>query len=240
MSVKFKAIMMFLIPALAFHFFFLSGEGETDPGPDHLQEAKKLAELEVDYFQKKIQNDWKALYAYQHPDFRERVSLEEFQYFDGHVLYNYREESAHHVSGGLTPSLEFIKKNPQKKDALGFSHPRKYLWFSNPFITIQGYGLKRVSISEEGNHAMIEVELRGIEKLNPAVVRGDLQFDIKKLHVDFWEKVDGAWKISLLADAASISGGTKLNYFIPNSNAAWEKMKFISFVPRPKANAGKN
>ena len=82
---------------------------------------------------------------------------------------------------------------------------------------------------------MVEVELRGIEKLNPAVVRDDIQFNVVKPHVDYWEKVDGQWKITLLADAASISGGSKVSYFIPNSNAAWEKMKFIAYVPRPKA-----
>ena len=235
MSLKIKAIWILLIPVFAFHFFFPSGEGRAGSGPDHLQEAKKLAGLEVDYFQKKIRNDWSALYDYQHPDFKEHISIEEYQFFDGRVLYNYREDAMHHVSGGLTPSLEFIKKNPGKKDALGFSHPRKYQWFANPFITIQGYDLKRVSISEDGKHGMVEVELRGIEKINPAVVRGDIKFDIQKPHVDYWEKVDGTWKIALLADAAAISGGKKVNYFIPNSNAAWEKMKFIAYVPRPKS-----
>jgi hypothetical protein len=235
MSLKVKAVLIFCVPALAFHFFFLSGEGQTNPGPDHLQEAKKLAELEVDYFQKKIKNDWKGLYGYQHPDYKKRISFEEYRFFEGRVLYNYRDDQAHHISGGLTPSLEFIKKNPEKKDVLGFPQPRKYKWFSNPFITIHSYDLQRVSISKNGNYAMVEVELRGIEKLNPAVVRADIQFDIKKPHVDYWEKVDGTWKISLLADAASISGGAKVHYFIPNSNAAWEKMKFIAYVPRPKA-----
>jgi hypothetical protein len=240
MNLKVKAILIILVPTLAFHFFFLSGKGETGTGPDQLQEAIKLAKLEVDYFQKKIQNDWKALYVYQHPKFREHISVEEYQFFDGRVLYNYREETAHHVSGGTTPSLDYIKKNPQKKDALGFSHPRKYQWFPNPFIVIQGYKLKRVSISEDCNFAMVEVELHGIEKLNPAVVRGDIQFDIKKRHIDFWEKVAGEWKISLLADAQAVSGGTKVPYFIPNSNAAWGKIKFTSFVPRPKTNVGTN
>ncbi len=240
MMLKVKTTMMILVSVVVFQFFLLSGEGRTDSGPDHLQEAKKLAGLEVDYFQKKIRNDWKALYGYQHPDFRERVSVEEFQFFDGRVLYNYRDAADHHVSGGLTPSLEFIKSNPEKKDVLGFPVPRKYRWFSNPFITIQGYDLKRVSISENGNYAMVEVELRGIEKLNPAVVRADIQFDVKKPYVDYWEKVDGQWKIALMVNAASISGGSKVRYFIPNSNAAWEKMKFIAYVPRPKAKGGKN
>ncbi len=240
MSLKVKAVLFFLLPVLAFNLFFLSEEGQTDPGPDHLQEARKLAVLEVDYFEKKIQNDWQALYDYQHPVFREHISFEEYQFFDGRVLYNYRDGNAHHVSGGLTPSLDYIKKNPQKKDALGFSHPRKYQWFSNPLITIQSYDLKRVLLSKDGNYAIIEVELRGVEKLNPAVVRDDIQFDIKKPHIDFWEKVDGQWKISLLADAATISGGPKVPYFIPNSNAAWGKMKFIPYVPRPKEKSGKN
>jgi hypothetical protein len=234
MSLKVKTALMILFPVLAFHFYVLSGEGQTDPGPDHLQVAKKLAGLEVDYFQKKIHNDWKGLYDYQHPDYKKHISIEEFQFFEGRVLYNYREENVHHVSGGLTPSLDFIMSNPEKKDVLGFPIPRKYRWFANPFVTIKGYELKRVSISENGNYAMVEVELRGTEQLNPAVVRDDIKFDIKKPHVDYWEKVDGAWKISMLADAASVSGGVKVHYFIPNSNDAWEKMKFIAYVPRPK------
>lgn len=239
MSLKVKAATIFLIPVLAFHFIFLSGEGQTDPGPDHLQEAKKLAGVEVDYFLKKINSDWEGLYGYQHPDFRERVSLEEFQFFDGRVLYNYRDGMAHHVSGGLTPSLKFIKSHPKKKDVLGFPVPRKYKWFATPFITINDYGLKRVSISENGNFAMVEVTLKGIEKLNPAMVREDIQFEVEKPHTDYWEKIDGKWKITLLADAAAISGGAKVRYFIPNSNAAWEKMKFIAYVPRPKAQGEK-
>ncbi len=234
MSLKVKTTLMILLPVLAFHFYFLIGDGQTDPGPDHLQVAKKLAGLEVDYFQRKIRNDWEGLYDYQHPDFKERISIEEFKFFEGRVLYSYREDQKHHVSGGLTPSRDFIKSNPEKRDALGFPVPRKYRWFSNPFITIQGYELKRVSVSEDGNHAMVEVELRGIEQLNPAMVRDKIQFDVKKPHIDYWEKINGAWKISLMADAASISGGSKVKYFIPNSNAAWEKMKFIAFVPRPK------
>jgi len=239
MILKAKTTTMILVPVLAFHFFFMSGEGRTDPGPDYLQEAKKLAGLEWDYFQGKIHHDWKALYGYQHPDFRERVSLEEFRFFDGRVLYNYRDETAHHVSGGLTPSLAFIKTNPDKMDVLGFSHPRKYRWYANPFITIHDCGLKRISISENGNFAMVEVEMKGIEKLNPAVVRADIQYDVKKSHTDYWEKVDGEWKITLLTDAASISGGAKVSYFIPNSNAAWEKMKFIAYVLRPSEKGGK-
>ncbi len=234
MSLKVKAATILLIPVLAFHFIFLSGEGRTDPGPDLLLEARKLAGVETDYFQKKIHDDWKGLYDYQHPGFKERVSIEEFQFYEGRVLFNYREGEEHHVSGGLTASLEYIKSNPEKKDILGFSHPRKYQWFSNPFITISGYDLKRVSISENGNYGMVEVELKGIERLNPAVVRGDIQFEIKKLYTDYWEKVDGEWKITLLGDAVTLSGGARVNYFIPNSNAAWEAMKFIAYVPRPK------
>lgn len=233
MGLKHRATRTFFAAIMALQFFTLCGEGWAVPTEKvYLQEVARLANLESDYFQKKIRSDLKGVYGYQHPEFKKHISIEEFQYFNGRVVFNYREGAEHHISGGLMPSLAYIKTNPVKKDMLGFPQQSKLRWFTNPFITIQDYVLKRISISEEGSHAMVTVELKGREKLNPAMARGNFEFDIKEPYVDYWEKVDGQWTIALLADASSISGGSKVRYFIPNSNASWEKMKFIAYVPR--------
>ncbi|GJL78618.1 MAG: hypothetical protein NPINA01_16070 [Nitrospinaceae bacterium] len=232
MDVKVRTAATCFFAVLALQFFYLPGEGWSASEKFYLQEVAKLAALEKDYFQKKINNDLKGVYSYQHPEFKKHVSVEEFQFFDGRVVYNYRMATEHHISGGLMPSLAFIKANPVKKDALGFPQQRKFRWFANPFITVQNYDLKKISISEDGNYAMVAVELKARERLNPAMVRGDIEFDTQQPFVDYWEKVDGKWKITLLADAAAISGGSKVRYFIPNNNAGWEKTKFIVYVPR--------
>ncbi|MFQ5451488.1 MAG: hypothetical protein ACE5E9_12740 [Nitrospinaceae bacterium] len=196
-----------------------------------LKEAAKLAAREADYFQKRQQSDWQALYNYQHPRFRKNVSFEEFKYFEGRVAFNYRNSGTNHLSGGLTPSLAYIKTNPEKRDALGNPQPRHFKWFKNPFIRVRDFAIKKISISKDRKYAMVAVELRGREKLNPALVRGNMEFDFKKPHVDYWEKVNGRWKIALLANPASISGGSRVMYYIPNDNSAWEKMQFIEVPP---------
>ena len=37
--------------------------------------------------------------------------------------------------------------------------------------------------------------------------------------------------ITVLADSASISGGIKTTYYIPNNNGSWEKKEYVHFDP---------
>ncbi len=193
-----------------------------------LKEARTLAALQKDYFAKRQAGKWKSLYAYQHPQFQKKVSLEEYKFFEGRVVHDYRDTADQHVSGGLMPSLAYIKKNPEKKDALGFPAPRSYRWFTNPFVKVNGYTLEKVSISEDGRHAMVVGKLKAREQLNPALVRDNIAFDVEESHIDYWEKVKGRWRIALLAHAASISG-SKVKYLIPSQSPLWEKKKFVHF-----------
>ena len=55
----------------------------------------------------------------------------------------------------------------------------------------------------------------------------DISFDMTRPHVDYWEKVDGKWAITVLTDSSSISGGMSTLYFIPNNNDAWEKKDYV-------------
>jgi hypothetical protein len=78
---------------------------------------------------------------------------------------------------------------------------------------------------------MAEITLKGRERLNPALVRGDISFDMARPHIDYWEKVDGKWVITVLVEHSSISGGMKTLYFIPNNNDAWEKKEYVHIDP---------
>lgn len=192
-----------------------------------LKEAKTLAKLEDDYFKKRLNNDLKGAYQYQHPAYKEKIMLEEFQYFEGRLISDYRKGMQAHISGIMVPPLEHIKKNTGKRDVLGFPRPSRYKWFQNPFIKVKGYTLERISISEDGKYAMMEIMLTGRERLNPVLVRGDISFDMKRPHIDYWEKVNGQWAITVLIDNSSISGSKKTMYFIPNNNDAWQKMEYV-------------
>jgi hypothetical protein len=212
-----------------------------------LQEAKLLEKLEGDYFKKRLKDDLKGVYQYQHPAYKEKISLEEFLYFEGRLESSYREKAQVHISGGMLPSIDYIKKNPSKRDVLGFPRPSHYKWFQNPFIKVKGYSLQQISISEDGKYAMTKIILKGREKINPALIREDFSFDMKRDHIDYWEKVEGQWMITVLVDSSSISGSRKTLYFIPNNNDAWQKMDYIEIdsesllaEPDPERHALKN
>lgn len=210
---------------------FVPGKSWAQVSDEFLNEAKTLAKLEEDFFKKRLNNDLKGAYDYQHPAYKKKISLEEFLYFEGRLVTDYRSGAQAHISGGMIPPLGFIKKNPRKKDALGFPRPYHYKWFVNPYISVQRYSLERISISEDGRYAMVEIMLKGRERLNPALVRGDISFDMSRPHIDYWEKVDGKWVITVLVDQSSISGGKKSTYFIPNTNDAWEKKEYVKIDP---------
>jgi hypothetical protein len=132
----------------------------------------------------------------------------------------------------MLPSIKYIKKNYTKKDALGFGRPSYYQWFSNPFITVKGYSLERISVSMNGKYAMAEITIKAEEQLNPSAVRGNFRFDIKRSHIDYWEKVDGQWAITVLAyKSSAISGARTVSRFTPNNNDAWKKIDYVHIDP---------
>ncbi|MBC8285606.1 MAG: hypothetical protein H8E32_17465 [Nitrospinae bacterium] len=201
----------------------------AEVGDAVLKEAKELEKLEKEYFDKRVKSDLRGAYQYQHPDYKKDVSVEEFLYFEGRLISGYRNGVMGHISGGMLPPLNYIKKNFNKKDALGFPRKHHYKWFYNPFIQVKDYDLEKISISKDGKYAMVKIMLKGRERINPALVREDISFDMTRPQVDYWEKVDGKWVITVLADSSSISGGMKTMYFIPNNNDAWEKKDYVHF-----------
>ena len=192
-----------------------------------LKEAQELKKLEHEYFNKRLNNDLRGAYQYQHPKYKEEITVEEFLYFEGRLASGYRNGVLGHISGGMLPPLAYIKKNFKKKDALGFPRKHFYKWFYNPHIKVKKYELEKISISKDGKYAMVKIMLKGRERINPALVRTDISFDMTRPHVDYWEKVDGKWAITVLTDSSSISGGMSTLYFIPNNNDAWEKKDYV-------------
>ena len=221
---------------LIFGLIFLGGFSTANAswaemGDAVLKEAKELEKLEKEYFNKRLKNDLKGAYQFQHPKYKKEISVEEFLYFEGRLVKDYRNGVMGHISGGMLPPLNYIKKNFNKKDALGFPRQHYYKWFYNPFLKVKGYELEKISISKDGKFAMVKIILKGKERLNPALVREDISFDMNRPHVDYWEKVDGKWVITVLADNSSISGAVSTMYFIPNNNDAWEKKEYVDFDP---------
>ncbi|MFQ5672651.1 MAG: hypothetical protein ACE5G9_06110 [Nitrospinales bacterium] len=200
--------------------------GRTGIPDDFLKEARKLRAIEMDYFQKRLTSDWPAIYDYHHPKFRENVSIEEFKFFQGRVVYNFRQAATLHVSGFGLPTREYIKNHPAKKDILGFPVPPKYQMFGDPLITPKSLVIDKIAVSRDKRFAKVEGRVMGREQLNPAIVRGHIEFPVTIAVVDFWEKVDGRWVITLLKDISHISGHTRF-YYIPNNNDGWEQMEFV-------------
>ena len=227
---KLLKITVFLFAGLLFLNGFSAASASWAEVEDSvLKEAQKLNKLEKEFFKKRLKDDLKGAYQFQHPEYKKKVSVEEFLFFEGRVLAGYRNGVEGHISGGIFPPVEYIKKNFTKKDALGFPRPNYYKWFYNPFIEVKNYELTKISISKDGKYAMVKIMLKGRERINPALVREDIAFDMTRPHVDYWEKVNGKWVITVLADASSISGGMKTLYFIPNNNEAWEKKEYVHF-----------
>ena len=126
-------ITSYLLSAL-FLLVVVSEKSWGEVSDEVLKEAKTLAKLEDGYFKKRLNNDLKGAYQYQHPAYKEKISLEEFLYFEGRLISNYRKGMQAHISGVMVPTLEHIKKNTGKRDVLGFPRASRYKWFENPFI----------------------------------------------------------------------------------------------------------
>ena len=154
-------------------------------------------------------------------------------YFEGWVSHDYRERAKQkaHISGAAIPTLDYIKKHPNKFDPLGFPVARRYMWSGDPYLKIKTYSLEKISMSKNGKYAKVKIMVKGKQRLHPVMVRGNFEFDAQYSLTDYWEKVDGTWVITLLSAPVSNSGAGILKYYLPNNHSAWEKMDFVEFYP---------
>ena len=201
--------------------------------PSLSDEAIILFDKEKQLFSARQKFDWEKIHAFQHPVFRKKVSVNEIKYFEGWVTEDYREKSKQnaHISGSYVPSVDYIIKNPNKKDPLGFPVPRRYKWSENSFFKVKTLDIKKYLISTDGKYAKVEMMVKGRERLNPALVRGDFEFDAQYPLTDYWEKVDGNWVITLLSKPVNTSGAGFLLHYLPNDKSGWGKMDFVEINP---------
>jgi len=194
-----------------------------------INEAIILSDKAGGLLNARINLDWEKMYNIQHPDFRKKISLDEMRYFEGWVASDYRKKAKQnaHISGAFVPTLDFIKNNLYKRDPLGFPVKRRYKWSEDPYLNIKTYSVKKISISTNRKYAKTTVMIEGRQRLNPAVVRGNFEFDAKYPLTDFWEKVDGEWVITLLSAPVNTSGAGILKYYVPNNKTGWEKTEFV-------------
>ena len=202
--------------------------------PQFNEEAQVLFDREKQLINARINVDWGKIHGLQHPDFRKKISVDEIRYFEGWVASDYREIAKQnaHISGAYVPSVDYMKKNIYKPDPLGFPVKRRYEWSGNPYITIKTFSLEKISISTDGKYAKVKVMLKGRERLNPAVTRGgDYEFAAQYPTIDYWEKVNGNWVITLLSKPANLSGTGVLKFFVPNNKSGWGKAEFVEINP---------
>ena len=96
---------------------------------------------------------------------------------------------------------------------------------------IKTYSLEKISISVDGKYAKVKTMLKGKERLNPMMVRGNFEFDAQQSLTDHWEKVDGKWVITLLSTPVNTSGAGMLKYYLPNNKSGWGKADFAEINP---------
>jgi hypothetical protein len=203
-----------------------------DMGENETQEVKNLYEIQNNYVKHKLENNWGKIYSYQHPEFRKKVSIAEFKFFNGQVADNYRKNSRAHISGGYAvPSKEYINSHQDKKDILGFPAFRHYPMTSNKHIKIDTVSIDKIAISDHRKYAKGIMTYKGIETMDPGRLRGILKVPVTLKMEDYWEKVDGNWYITLLRNTTKLSGNVYY-HFIPNNKGSWESTKFIEFDPR--------
>ena len=201
--------------------------------PQLLEEAQVLVDKEAQFFEARMTTDWEKIHSLQHPDFRKRISVEEVRYFEGWVDQDFRERAKRnaHISGAAVPTLEYMKRHPHKFDPLGFPVARRYMWSGNPFLKIKTYSLEKISISKNGKYAKVGILIKGKQRLNPAIVRGNFEFDAQYPLTDYWEKVEGDWVITLLSAPIAMSGAGILKYYLPNDKSGWGKADFVEINP---------
>jgi hypothetical protein len=207
---------------------------------DIAREARTVYSVTKDYFQKRLDSEWQAMYDYQSPEFKKRVSFAEYLYFDGQVAHNHHAGSPFHISGTPQAAEEFYKRNQEKRGFLNLPMKRTYSFAQSYNFKIKKHRIEKIFISKDGRYAKAHIRLEGSGLFPPQLWRGVKEIHLNEIFVDFWEKVDGQWKIALLKDERHISGKGVKFYYVPDAEDAWNGVEFVDvpeeqFHPVPDA-----
>ncbi len=198
------------------------------------KEAQILYKAGSQYVDARFQNQWKIIYSFQHPEYQKAISVEEFQYFNGHVAINYRKDRnfKRNISGiPLYPSVEDIKRNPIKKDPfLGVPLPQIYRFIPNPHINTAGHHkFEKVYLDDSGTLGKVAIKLN-VTEIPPTgrfkIVRG-------VPYIDYWEKNNGKWVLAVMKQFLTlhVSGSVTKEHPVPRDVSRWDKAHFTEFNP---------
>ncbi len=224
-----RVVVLILVFSLVNFLDPIKGVSQIAPVSDLFQEAQKIYKNEEDYFQKRMQNDWSAIYNYQHPDYRKKVPLEAFKFFDGRAPTDYVEEMKANLSGNETVVWEIIRKNQEKKDILGFPTQRQYRIFSDPLFSVQGHTIDNIAVSKDGKYAIAHYKANIDAQFPPDLWRGYKRYTFVLSAEDFWEKAGDKWFVPILKKNTSICGVQVGYYLVPANYSDWGKMEFVEY-----------
>jgi hypothetical protein len=198
-----------------------------------LKEAQILYKAGSQYVDARFQNQWKIIYSFQHPEYQKAISVEEFQYFLGHVATNYRKDRnfKRNVSGiPIYPSVEDIKRNPIKKDPfLGVPLPPIYRFIPSLLFNITGHKFEKVYLDNSGTLGKVAI------KLNVSQTPPTAMFKISRdiLYIDYWEKNNGKWVLAVMKQFSTlhVSGAVTREHPVPRDVFRWDKAHFTEFNP---------
>jgi hypothetical protein len=220
-------IIIFVFVILTFNFSIVFAE----VSPDIYKKSEQLLTLENDYILQRAQQNWINIYNYQHPRYKQKISLEEFKYFNGRLDFNFRKNRPAHISGARIPTAEEIKKRGSRKDIMGIPVKPQYRWLIIPLFTYKGHEIERIHISSDGQRAKIQWHLEGREQLDPRWARGHFDYPVRRIYFDFWEMTEEGWRIAVAALAHNVSGRKTIHHMIPDNQAEWDKTEFIELTP---------
>ena len=106
MKKLFKITVFLFTGLLLLNSFSTASASWAEGGDATLKQAQELNKLEKEYFNKRLKNDLRGAYEFQHPEYKKQVSVEEFLYFEGRVLAGYRDGVLGHISGGMIPKIK--------------------------------------------------------------------------------------------------------------------------------------
>lgn len=200
-----------------------------------LKEAKLLNHAGSQYLDARLQNQWKAIYEFQHPEFQKTISFEEFQYFNGSVVINYREDKNFHISGAPTPPpVEEIKKNPFRTNPFtDLPVSPTYRLIPNILTDITSHKLEGVFIDDSGTIGKVAISLK-VETSMPPIFRApDLKMKEDIMYIDYWEKVNGKWFLAIMKwfPEFHISGVVPKKHPVPVDMSRWDTANFTNFNP---------
>ncbi|MEE9165668.1 MAG: hypothetical protein V3U15_05340, partial [Nitrospinota bacterium] len=158
------------------------------------------------------------------------------QYFNGHVATNYRKNRyfMRNTSGySLYPSVEDIKRNPIKKDPfLGVPLPPIYRFIPSPLFNFTGHKFEKVYLDDSGTLGKVAISLNVIQTPPPAVM-SDFKIHRDILYIDYWEKINGKWVLSVMKQfpGLHVSGAVTREHPVPRDMSRWDTAHFTEFKP---------